>query len=101
MRDEDSDCLSTFILPPSSLLSQWDADGFHYFEEHGLGFFAAAHRRGITGADRKPVRKDRNYESFDVVRQAVASFFSQGQCLGSTKERECAAWTDSQIQHFR
>src|SRR6267378_5128602 len=99
MSDEDSDCLSPFILHPSAfiLVLQRDADGLHYFEEHRLGFFAASHRRGITRADRKAVRKDRNHESFDIVRETVTSFFSEGERMSGAKKRQRATRTDAQI----
>src|ERR1700704_6388788 len=102
MRDEVSDYWSPFILHPSALIPalQRDADGLHYFEEHRLGFFAASHRRGITRADRKTVRKDRDHESLDIVRETVASFFSEGERLSRAKKRERATRTDTQIQHL-
>src|ERR1700686_1161278 len=106
-----SDC--EFLIggryPLASLISQFairnslerDADGFHDLEEHGLGLFTASHRRGITRADREPVREDRNHKSLDIVRQAVTSLFSKRQRLGRAKERERAARADTQIQHLR
>ena len=46
------------------------------------------------------MRKDRDDESFDIVWETVASFFSKSEGLGSAKERERATRTDAQIQHL-
>ena len=49
----------------------------------------------------KPMAENRESHPFDIVGETVGSFFSQSESLGSAKQRERAARTDAEIQHFR
>src|ERR1051325_10478789 len=92
---------SSFILHlPASSSLQRHADGFEDFVQHSFSFFAAPHRRGITGTYGKPVGEDGNDETLYVIGNAIVTLFGQRKRLGRAKQRQRSARANAEVQHL-
>src|SRR6185436_8016330 len=81
--------------------SERNAHRFHDFCEHRLSFFASSQRRSKTRAHKYAVSKHWQHQTLDVIRDAVDTFFGEGERLRRAKQRQTSAWTNSKIQHLR